>query len=165
VQSQDDYGRLSGTWGRSPGRLIDGWGATHTIAGYYSSQAFYGSAALGGTFVRNSWLFKADGRWERSGYTQSGSGTMAAQQPVGFSSSAVSVSDGRGTRSVAGGGTADVHASSQSTKDDGARNRGTYRLDGMVIEMRSDAGEVWRTFCVPINDKTIYMNGTSYSLK
>jgi hypothetical protein len=58
-----------------------------------------------------------------------------------------------------------VYARSESHRDDGAKNRGTYRLDGMTIELRADDGTIIRTLCVPTDNQfqSLYFNGRSFS--
>ena len=166
-QRQDDNGKSSGDWSRKPGRMIPAWKAAQRLSGSYSAAAFNGSIAFGGTYSSTSVSFTPDGRWERVGYSQTSSASVAAQEPVGYSGSASSVSDGSGTRSSAGGGNASVYAGSQSRRDDGAKNRGTYRFDGMTIELRSDDGKVTRALCLPMDGelKSIFLFGRSFSRK
>ena len=171
-QEMDDYGKASGTWQRKPGQVLAGWPANKQLVGSYTATAFYGSIALGGTYTSNSFVFKPNGRWESINFSRSSSAAMAANEPVGFSSSAASVSDGSGTKSSAGGGISgssngSVYAATSSSRDDGAKNRGTYKLDGMSIALTSDAGTVTRLLCVPLDDRfqRFYMLGQSYSNK
>jgi hypothetical protein len=86
---------------------------------------------------------------------------------VGFNASAASVSDGSGTRSSAGGGNASVRTSTSSTRNDGASNRGTYRFDGMTLELKADDGTVTRVISMPMDatGKSIYLFGKSYTRK
>lgn len=166
IQRQDDYGRPDGDWKKQEGRILPSWAPGSRLSGSYSAAAFYGSVFLGGTYSSTSYVFKPDGRYERIGYTRSSSAAMAANGPQEFSVSGSSTSSGSGTQSVAGGGQPGVFVGTQSKTDDGAKNRGTYRLDGMTIEFRSDAGEVTRTLCVPVrDDKTsVYLYGRTFSL-
>lgn len=166
IQRHDDFGNPDGDWRHQAGRIVAGWAPNERVAGGFTSAAFSGSIALGGTYSSDTYLLTKDGRWERLGYTRSSSAAMAAQGPQEFSASASSVTSGTGTQSVAGGGQPGVYAQSQQRVDDGARNRGTYRLDGLTIELRSDAGEVTRTLCVPFGaDRTsIYLFGRSFSI-
>ena len=171
-QDMDDYGKASGDWQRKPGQVLAGWPANKQLVGSYTATAFYGSIALGGTYTSNSFVFKPNGRWESINFSRSSSAAMAANEPVGFSSSAASVADGSGTKSSAGGGISgssngSVYAATSSSRDDGAKNRGTYKLDGMSIELTSDAGTVTRLLCVPLDDRfqRFYMLGQSYSNK
>lgn len=166
IQRQDDYGRPDGDWKKQEGRILPSWAPGSRLSGSYTAAAFYGSVFLGGTYSSTSYVFKPDGRYERIGYTRSSSAAMAANGPQEFSASASSTSSGSGTQSVAGGGQPGVFVGTQSKTDDGAKNRGTYRLDGMTIEFRSDAGEVTRTLCVPVrDDKTsVYLYGRAFSL-
>jgi hypothetical protein len=165
VQRIGDDGQPDGGWVRLTGRLLPVWPADQRLNGSYTAASFYGSIALGGTYTKTTFAFTPDGRWERIGLSQSGSGSMAAQAPVGYTGSAASTSDGSGTKSSAGGGNASVSASSSSRRDDGARHRGTYRLDGMTIEMRTDDGTVTRSLCVPVDPKfeALYLFGRSFS--
>ncbi len=92
---------------------------------------------------------------------------MAAQSPVEFSASASSSTSGAGTSSTAGGSNPGVYTRSSSQTNDGAKNRGTYRLEGMTLELRSDAGEVVRYLCVPLDARgdAFYLLGRSFSRK
>jgi hypothetical protein len=166
LQRQDDYGQPDGGWFRQAGRLLSTWARDTRIAGSYNASAFYGSIALGGTYSSTSYVFKSDGRYERIGFSRSSSAAMAATGPQEFSASASSSSSGSGSQSVAGGGQPGVYVGSRSSTDDGAKNRGTYRLDGMMIELRSDAGDVVRTLCLPMgaDHKSLYLFGRSFSI-
>ena len=167
LQENDAQGRPEGMWKRKSGRLLPTWPANHRITGSYSAASFYGAVALGGTYSKTSFAFRPDGRWERIGFSRSSSASIAVQAPVGFSGGGASVSDGSGTKSSAGGGNAGVYASSCSSRDDGAKNRGTYRLDGMTIELKADDGPVARILCLPIDNTYDSINsyGQSYSKK
>jgi hypothetical protein len=167
IQRLNDHGAPDGEWFRKTGRLLSVWPTNHRLNGSFTAAAFYGSIALGGTYSKTTYVFRPDGRWERVGYSQSSSGSMAAQSPVDFTASASSVSDGSGTKSSSGGGNLDVYTSGSSRRDDGAKNRGTYRLDGMTIEMRADDGTVTRTLCLPVDAKfeSLYLFGRSFSRK
>jgi hypothetical protein len=166
-QKRDDYGQPEGDWFKKSGRLAAAWNPNQRLTGTYSSAAFYGSIALGGTYSTNSYSFTPDGRWERVGFSRSSSGSMAAQEPVGYSGSASSVSDGSGTKSSAGAGNAGVYTRSSSQRDDGAKNRGTYRFDGMTLELKADDGTVRRVISMPMDAalKSIFLFGKSYSRK
>lgn len=166
-QEQDDMGRPDGEWQRKDGRLLGAWTPNQRISGGYTAAAFYGSIALGGTYSKSTYMLGNDGRWEYLGYSRSSSAAMAAQSPVEFSASATSTTDGKGTQSTAGGGNPGVFVGSRSRTDDGAKNRGTYRLDGMTLELRSDAGEVHRYLCVPLDTTgdMFYLLGRSFSRK
>ena len=167
VQQQDDYGRPAEAWHRQEGRLLPTWPAETRLSGSYNAASFNGSVYLGGTYSSTSYVFRPDGRYERIGFSRSSSAAMAAQGPQEFSASASSVSSGSGTQSSAGGGQPGVYVGTRSGTDDGARNRGTYRLDGTMIELRNDAGEVTRALCVPTgaDRRSIYMFGRSFSIK
>ncbi|MCC7053265.1 MAG: hypothetical protein IT355_08335 [Gemmatimonadaceae bacterium] len=167
VQRHDDSGQPDGEWRVQPGRILSSWAPGTRIAGSYNAAAFYGSVYLGGTYSSTSYVFRPDGRYERIGFSRSSSAAMAAQGPQEFSASASSSSSGSGTQSSAGGGQPGVYTSTRSRTDDGARNRGTYRLDGMMIELRNDAGEVTRTLCLPMgaDHKGIYLFGRSFRIK
>lgn len=166
-QEQDDRGQPDKTWDRKDGRLLPTWQPNQRLDGSFTSTAFYGSIALGGTYSSSSFVFRPDGRYERVGFSRTSSASMAAQEPVGFAGSASSVSDGSGTKSNAGGGNASVYTRSSTRRDDGAKNRGTYRLEGMSIELKADDGTVVRTLCLPIDSKlkAIYLFGRSFSAK
>jgi hypothetical protein len=167
LQRHDDNGQPAGEWRRQAGRLLPSWPRETRLAGSYTSKAFYGSIALGGTYSSTSYVFTNDGRYERLGFSRSSSGSMAANAPGEFSASASSASSGKGTQSDAGGGRPGVYTRSSSRTDDGAKHRGTYRLDGMMLELRSDAGEVVRTLCLPLRDDrtAMYLFGRSFSVE
>jgi hypothetical protein len=166
-QAQDDHGAPSGAWFKKSGRIVSNWPANQKLSGTFASSAFHGSIALGGVYSSTSVSFTPDGRWERVGFARGSSGSMAAQQPVGFNASASSVSDGSGTKSSAGGGNSAVYTRSESSRDDGAKNRGTYTLDGMTLELRADDGTVTRVICLPMDAerKSIFLFGRSFSRK
>lgn len=52
-------------------------------------------------------------------------------------------------------------------RHDGAKNRGTYRLDGMTLELKADDGTVTRVISMPMDAalKSIYLFGKSYTRK
>ena len=166
-QEMDDFGRPDGDWQRKEGRVLGTWTPNQRLAGGYTAAAFYGSVALGGTYSKSTYMLGTDGRWEYLGFSRSSAAAMAAQAPVEFSASASSSTSGSGTQSTAGGGNPGVFAGSSSQTNDGAKNRGTYRLDGMTLELRSDAGEVERYLCVPLDARgdAFYLLGRSFSRK
>lgn len=169
IARNDAFGAL-GEYRPAPGRILPAWPRDQRLNGAYTAQSFHGSLALGGTYSSTRFVFKPDGRFERIGYSQSGSGTLA-QTGSGFSASASTHSDGKGTRSVGGGGNdgsitgSSNYAYTSKKSGDGSGNRGTYRLDGLGLEMRFDDGRVERVLCAPWDDKhdKIYMFGTTYS--
>lgn len=163
ILPQDAQGQPKGDWRKQPGRLVDRWRAGQTLDATYTSKAFNGAPGLGGVYSSTSYRFTPDGRFERIGYRQGGSGSMAAA--TGFSASASGYSDGRGSQRSAGGGNAAVFAGSRSQSADGASHRGAYRLDGLTLELRYDDGRVERVLCAPWSDdlKSIYMFGRTFS--
>lgn len=162
VQPQDDFGAPQ-DWRAQEGFLTGAWKPGQTLNGAYTAQAFHGSLATGGVHTSTSYLFKPDGRFERIGYAQGGSGSMAAMG--GFVGSSSSLSTGKGTTSSAGGGNAGVFAGAQSRSDDGASHRGSYRLNGLTIELAYDDGHRTSTLCAPwgSDGKSIYMFGQTFS--
>lgn len=162
VQPQDDFGAQL-EWRPQEGFLTGTWKPGQTLSGAYTAQAFHGSLATGGVHTSTSYLFKADGRFERIGYSQGGSGSMAAMG--GFVGSSSSLSTGKGSTSTAGGGNAAVFASAQSRHDDGASNRGVYRLNGLTMQLTYDDGRTASVLCAPwgADGKSIYMFGRTFS--
>ncbi|WP_132087721.1 hypothetical protein [Caulobacter sp. BK020] len=163
ILRQDDFGRPEGDWSDQPGHLTGAWKPNQRLNATYSAQAFHGSLALGGTYSSTAYRFSDDGRFEVIGYKQSGSGSMAAAS--GFTASGSGYSDGKGSRTSAGGGTAGVFAGSQSRSEDGASQRGVYRLEGLSLVLKYDDGRTESVLCAPWGaDLTrIYMFGRTFS--
>ena len=161
----DDQGRPVGDWTAQDGSVMRPWTANQRLTGAYAAASFSGTAGTGGTYAKTTYSLSANGRYERLGFTRASSGTMAANAPGGFVAGATGASDGRGTTASAGGGTDAVVTTARTQDGDGARNRGTYRLDGMTIELRNDAGEVTRHLCVPLDTRgdSFYFLGRSFS--
>ena len=141
------------------------WAANQRLTGAYVAASFSGNAGTGGTYAKTTYNLASNGRYERLGFTRASSGTMAANAPGGFSAGATGTSDGRGTTASAGGGNDAAVATARTQDSDGARNRGTYRLDGMTLELRNDAGEVSRHLCAPLDARgdAFYFLGRSFS--
>ncbi len=95
IQRMDDHGRVKGEWRTAEGTLAGAWPAGTPLRGPYTSAAFHGSIALGGTYVKNTHTFGEDGRYEGSRFAQSGAGSMAANN--GFNSMTTSQSDKTGS--------------------------------------------------------------------
>lgn len=163
ILHQDDFGRPDGDWSDQPGNLTGAWKPNQRLDATYTAQAFHGSLALGGTYSSTAYKFTDDGRFEVIGYKQSGSGSMAAAS--GFTASGAGYSDGKGSRASAGGGTAGVFAGSQSRSDDGASQRGGYRLEGLSLVLKYDDGRTESVLCAPwgADLKRIYMFGRTFS--
>jgi len=163
ILRQDDFGRPDGDWADQAGHLVATWKPNQRLDATYTAQAFYGSLALGGTYSSTAYKFSGDGRFEVIGYKQSGSGSMAAAS--GFTASGAGYSDGEGSRASAGGGTAGVFAGSRSRSDDGASQRGSYRLEGLSLVLKYDDGHAESVLCAPWGaDLTrIYMFGRTFS--
>ncbi len=162
IQPQDDFGAPQ-DWRAQEGFLTGTWKPGQTLDGAYTAQAFHGSLATGGVHTSTSYLFKPDGRFERIGFAQGGSGSMAAVG--GFVGSASSLSTGKGATSTAGGGNAGVFAGAHSRQDDGAANRGAYRLNGLTMELTYDDGRKASVLSAPwgADGKSIYMFGQTFS--
>jgi hypothetical protein len=163
VQAQDDHGKPKGEWRVAGGSLKAPWPAGAKLSGIYTTASFVGSAALGGTYFRNSHIFHDDGRYQDSNLTQSGSGSMAAQMN-GFSAGGSSHSGASGTQSSAGGGNQSVAVATSSRRDDGAEHRGRYSVDGYTLEIRYDSGRVSRMLSFPgaVSD-AIWIGSRSYT--
>lgn len=163
VRRRNDLGQLKAEWTAVDGRIAKPWSAQQRISGSFINAAFYGSAALGGTYSKSTMMFRADGTYEGLQFTQSGSGSMAALN--GFSSSATTVASGEGTSTNVAGGNENVTVVNRSERDDGADRRGGYTLNGYTLELRYDSGRVVRVISFPIDDKLsgVWVNGTVYS--
>ncbi|MDG2529675.1 hypothetical protein [Caulobacter endophyticus] len=164
VQEQDDFG-APGEWRSKRGFLTGSWSPGQTLEGAYNAQSFTGSLMTGGVHQSTTYVFTGAGRFERLGFAQGGSGSMAAMN--GFVASSSSLSTGKGTTSSAGGGGEGVFAGAQGRRDDGASHRGSYRLNGVSIELSYDDGRTETVLCVPWGDsgKSIYMAGRTFSRK
>lgn len=162
VRHRNDLGQLESEWTRVDGRLAKPWGTQQRIAGSFIKAAFYGSAALGGTYSKSTVVFGTDGTYEGLQFTQSGSGSMAALN--GFSSSATTVASGEGTSTSVGGGTENVTVVNRSQRDDGADRRGGYTLNGYTLEVRYDSGRMARVISFPTDDKVsgVWVDGTVF---
>lgn len=136
-----------GNWQTLSATALSPWARDARIGGVYVQSSFHGSIALGGVHRRTSIVLGEDGRFRTSRFAQGGSGAMAAAD--GFSGNASAHSDARGNRSSAGGGTAGAFAGAASRRDDGAEQRGTYRLEGYQVELRYDSGRIERGFSFP----------------
>lgn len=163
VRHRNDLGQLQPDWIAVEGRLVRPWSAQQRISGAFVNAAFYGSAALGGTYSKSTLLFSADGGFEGVQLTQSGSGSMAALN--GFSSSATTVASGEGSSTSVGGGNESVTVVNRSKRDDGADRRGAYTLNGYTLEVRYDSGRVGRVISFPTDEKlsAVWVNGTVFS--
>jgi hypothetical protein len=163
ILASDDHGRPRGQWQKQGGTLAPAWRPDERIAGTFTSKSFSGSLATGGVYRSTTYIFNADGSFEIIGYAQGGSGSMAAMN--GFSASSSSLSTKEGTRSSAGGGNAGVFASSSSRRDDGASNRGRYRLDGYTMFLEFANGRREQRLCAPwsADRKRIYMLGQTFT--
>ncbi len=151
IRRMDDHARLADAWVKAEGTLQGPWPSGTRLRGPYTSAAFHGSIALGGTYVKNTHTFGDDGRYEGSNFAQSSAGSMAANN--GFTSTTTSRGDKTGTRSTSGstssGGVANpsapgVTVTSNTARDDGAQRRGRYVIDGYTLEIRRDSGRVDR---------------------
>lgn len=171
IQEQDDRGRAK-EWKMAQGNLLPPWPQNHKLTGAYTVQSFSGSTFLGGTYASSTIVFQPDGRFERVRYSLSHSGTMA-EMGSDFSASASSHSDGKGSSSVASGGTggkytgASSHAMSKRASSDGSGNRGSYVVSGLSLQLKYDDGEVENLLCAPWDTKydNIVVSGRTYSRK
>lgn len=156
-------GKTAGEWREMPGSAVPAWAKGRRLDQVVSKANFYGSLFLGGSYFKNSYIFKPDGRFETVGYSQSSSGLMAANQ--GFTAQASSYSSGKGSRSSGGGGNGSVVAQSQRSQDDGAEHRGSYHFEGYTLELRYDSGQVVRKLSYPWSEKldNIVIGGVSFS--
>ncbi len=170
IQRMDDHGRVKGEWRKAEGTLAGAWPSGTRLRGPYTSAAFHGSIALGGTYVKNTHTFGEDGRYEGSRFAQSGAGSMAANN--GFNSMTTSHSDKTGSRSTSGstssGGMANptapgVTVTSSSKRDDGAERRGRYAIDGYTLEIKRDSGRVDRYFTFKVPGDHVWIGGSSFS--
>jgi hypothetical protein len=175
IRWQDDHGRAKGDWRKADGRLVDPWPSGTRLAGGYTSAAFYGSLALGGTYTKNTRFFAKDGTYEDSSYSQSGSGSMAADN--GFSSQTTSQSNKTGSTSVTGttastdssgamtsSGSPSMAVTGSAKRDDGARHRGQYSIDGYTLEIRRGNGQVDRLFTFKSLTDGIWIGDRTFSL-
>ncbi|MGC4054146.1 MAG: hypothetical protein QM757_34100 [Paludibaculum sp.] len=168
LRRQDDYGQ-PGQWERAEGKLLPRWRDGQRLDATYTTQSFSGSALLGGTYSRSSIVFRPDGSFERIGYSQSSSGTLA-QNSANFSSNAASHSDGSGSSSTASGGinggsgSSNIAVTNRSSKD-GSGNRGTYVLSDYGLQLRYDNGRVENLLCAAWNTemKNLLIGGVTYS--
>jgi hypothetical protein len=162
LRSRNDLGQPAPDWKDNKGRLVKPWATDQRIAGGFTTAAFYGSVALGGTYSKTTLSFGKDGRYEGSQFTQSGSGTMAALN--GFSAGATTVANSKGTSTTVAGGRQDVTVTNQTRKDDGAERRGSYSLAGYTLEIRYDNGVVSRVLSFPVGDRSIWVGGQVYMI-
>ena len=161
IQPQNQSGAALG-WRDQDGVLTGRWVPGQKLNGAYRAEAFNGSIATGGVHSSTTFRFSSDGRFERIGYARGGSGSMAAVG--GFVGSASTLSDGKGTSGSAGGGDASAFASATSRLNDGASNRGVYRLSGLTLELRYDDGRTESVLCAPWGKNgSIYMFGRTFS--
>ncbi len=160
-----DWQKLSG-WMATPGRSNERLSQTFT----HSSYASYGG--MGGYASQKHYRFMPDGRFEQSGYTSMGTGTVQANN--GFAAGSYTSTGKNGTQSVstvsATGGTATdpavVGGGSSNRRNDGAANTGTYRIDGWTIELHRDNGVVDRKLFLFSRDKrdSVNIGGVGYSV-
>ncbi|MCZ8072899.1 MAG: hypothetical protein O9341_02095 [Paucibacter sp.] len=164
MQEAPSAGKAAGEWQDLPGFAVPGWAKGRKLDLVVSKSSFHGSLFLGGSYFKTSFIFKPDGRFETLGYSQSGSGMMAATTQ-GFSAQASSYSSGKGSSSIASGGNAAVVAQSERSRDDGAEHCGSYHFEGYTLELRYDNGRVARVISYPWNEKlkNLFIDGDTYS--
>ena len=138
------------------------WHRWKSAGGGFAKSDFYGSIATGGTYTKQVWFFKRDGRFSSLGFSQSGAGSMAAMN--GFTAGQTTVRDTKGSQTsgfASGGG---VTVSNQRSGGDGAGNRGTYTVDRYALELHFDNGQVARVFSFPWDDKrtSAWINDAAY---
>ncbi len=168
-QAQNEQGAPEGAWEAAQHRPMRPWAPGTRLEGSYSRSAFHGSLFTGGTASTNSIRFSRDGRFERSFYAQSGSGSLAAVQ--GTVIHGASSGDGKGSQRVFAGtvgtGLGNVTTTSgPARKDDGASRRGSYTLSGYVAVLRYDDGHEERLLSFPVDDgsRSVYLGQGSYSI-
>jgi hypothetical protein len=145
-------------WPGIPAKPNEVLGHTYT----HSAYASYGG--LGGYASTSSFVFKPNNQFEQVGYTSMGTGVL--QGLNGYTAGSTSVSNGQGTRSstsvIAGGGNntnlPTMAGGTSSKRNDGAGNRGTYRLNGWTIELYRDNGVVERQLFLFTSDKRTGIN-------
>jgi hypothetical protein len=163
VRRADARGRLSEDWKPVTGMWrVKPWPDGPSIEGGFARSDFYGSIATGGTYTKQVWFFKRDGRFSSLGFSQSGAGSMAAMN--GFTAGQTTVRDTKGSQTsgfASGGG---VTVSNQRAGGDGAGNRGTYTVDRYALELHFDNGQVARVFSFPWDDKrtSAWINDAAY---
>lgn len=168
-QDQDDDGRPSGGWQPAQHLAKRPWGASPALDGRYSRSRFDGSLFMGGRSSTQGIRFTRDGRFERSYYALSSSGSLAAT----LNNTVISGSshgDGSGSSGVAGGtvgtGTGTVGVTSGSRKDDGASRRGRYRFEGYAVTLVYDDGHQERLLSFPMDEASrgVYLGSGSLDL-
>ena len=151
----DDYeirGPKDKDWHRLKGWLAQPARPDERLNGVYERTDYWGSmfATLGHN--RYAWMFSGDGAFKisvngSSGYLDTGNHinvtTSRTSNSTGTRTS-TGMSDG-GALHRTSGGTA-VALNNESRKDDGARYRGRYRLNGWVLELERDDGQTERLF-------------------
>ncbi|KQW49665.1 MULTISPECIES: hypothetical protein [unclassified Roseateles] len=166
MQSQDDDARPEGGWKAEQHEPVRPWPKGERLDGRYSRSSFTGSSFFGGLSRTQSIHFTRDGRFERSYYGMSSTGTLQAitGTVIGGSTSG----DGKGSSGVGGGtvgtGLGDVGAVSGFRKDDGASRRGRYELDGFTITLHYDDGRRERLLSFPVGEgqRGVYLRDGSY---
>jgi hypothetical protein len=156
-QRQDDHGKPAGGWETTAGSMAEPWPAGATLEGSYTSQRFHGNLTFGGTYQSSTIRFARDGRFEWSRFSQSGTGAVQSAQGVSIGSTRHS--DGSGTRASLGAAAPGVEGptaapgvvvAGRGRKDDGAEQRGRYRLDGHALELHYDSGRIERRLSFPL---------------
>jgi hypothetical protein len=130
------------------GRPAQPGGRNETLDKRYTNH-HYANGPYSSYSSQSSYVFSAKGRFERTGYAVGSSSVYA-----GDSTSHSTHSSGSGTSSTNHTTTErspsepitsrETASGSTSTKDDGASNRGTYRIDQWTLELRRDDGVVER---------------------
>lgn len=168
-QDQDDDGRPSGGWQAAQHEAKRPWAAGAALDGRFSRSRFDGSLFLGGRSSTQGVRFTRDGRFERTYYGLSSSGSIAAtlnNTVIGASS----YGDGSGSSGTAGGtvgtGTGTVGVVSGSRKDDGASRRGRYQFDGYAVTLVYDDGRQERLLSFPMDERSrgVYLGSGSFDL-
>lgn len=168
-QDQDDDGRPSGGWQPAQHEAKRPWPAGAALDGRFSRSRFDGSLFLGGRSSTQGVRFTRDGRFERTYYGLSSSGSIAAtlnNTVIGGSSHG----DGSGSSSTAGGtvgtGVGSVGVVSGSRKDDGASRRGRYQFDGYAVTLVYDDGHQERLLSFPMDERQrgVYVGSGSFDL-
>ena len=131
-------------------------GNNETINGNYGKHAGSSNFGSSSSYVK---LFK-NGRFELSSNILVSTSSIDGDYNVITSSG----SNKDGTRTVSSGSSPRAVIGSDSKKKDGAKNTGTYKIDGYTIEMHYDNGVVRREFfCFSNNKKNaIVINGNFY---
>lgn len=136
------------------------------LNGSWKNYNMSGSTFTGLNTSTSAWTFFPDGRFEISGYTTAGTGSLQATN--GHVSGATGISNSRGSRTstfVSGERDSDsgpIAAGGVNRRsNNGAANTGRYRIKGWVMELQRDNGLVERRL-VTFPGDGVDMNGLAY---